>query len=152
MRKVHGMITAFVLLCFIDILLLMDYLRGPYFVLAGLSFVGGWPAYIVVLGISCGIGIGAYRVLRLQDSAYYGTVGLLILLLLNSIAGLAALNFAPDDLAGFLEGVRGSGDLSGYTLFHILLSLATTACMVTLILARPILRRSSQRGRAPIPL
>ena len=71
MSKIPNIIKFSVTLLFIDLILILNHLRKPYFVFGGIIFIESIVATIIILLLSTMIIYFGYKVLKQNKSIYF---------------------------------------------------------------------------------
>ena len=141
MKSLPTIIKAAVVLIFIDLLLLLNYLRKPYFVLGGIFFLDSIKATTIILALVFIAVITGYFILKRCRAIYSLTLFFAFLLILNSVINIIALIFVSDDVAGFLEEIIfGENVFAGFVIMQILFLLINLELYVCVKNARKVLK------------
>ena len=139
MRQIPDIIKSAVILVFIEQALVLSYLRKPHFILAGLFFIEGNYATLLIIVLSFAIIYIGYRIIRQQKKAYRMTRYLSMFFILNSLINLIAMIFISSDMAGFLTRIFGEDVFSGFVFIQILFLLTSLGLFITIKRSRNVL-------------
>lgn len=128
-----------VLVFFVNLALLLSYLREPFFVLSGLFFFESITATTIVLVLIFINVLGATMILRHKKHYFRLTKALVVFLAINSIVNLFALVFVSSDMAGFFMRVFGENIFSGFVVVQILFVLVNAWLLLMLQFTRRVL-------------
>ena len=135
-----NILRTILLLVFVDLALLMNYIRKPHFILTGLFFFDSVFATVIALllmFLCILIGIQLYR---LKKSVYKLSLFYTRILLWNSIITLAFAVFIYDDMAGFLLRIFGANVFFGFILQQLMFVLVNYWLFIALSGARKYFR------------
>ncbi len=139
MKEIPRSIKTAMVPLFLDLALVLGYLRKPYFVLAGMFFLEGNAATVLVLALAFLTLYIGFRVLR-QHRKVYRTARLYAgLLILNSLINLVAVLFISADMTGFLERIFTEDVLTAFIIFQALFLLTNAWLFLILKRARRVL-------------
>jgi hypothetical protein len=140
MSKIPNIIKFSVTLLFIDLILILNHLRKPYFVFGGIIFIESIVATIIILLLSTMIIYFGYKVLKQNKSIYFVSRYFFLFLVINSVINLIASFFLTNDMAGFLYGVFGESVLFGYVIIQILIIIVNLSLYWLLYASKDILQ------------
>jgi len=119
MKPLTAGIRTAVLLVFVDIALLLNFLRNPYFVLGGLFFLESFIATVIIIGLVSAAVLIGYRILR-RYTVYRLARYFALFMIINSVINIIFAAFIRDDVAGFLARISGSEVFYAYILLQVL--------------------------------
>ncbi len=139
MKEIPRVVKSAMIPIFIDLALVLGYLRKPYFILAGMFFLDGNAATVLALGLSFLAVYVGFRVLR-QHRRVYRTARLFAgFFILNSLINIIAVFFISADMQGFLERVFSENILTGFIFLQVLFIIANAWLFVAIRKARRVL-------------
>jgi len=139
MKPLTPAIRLAVILVFIDIALILNYLRDPYFILVGVFYLDSFMATVLVLALLFAAILIGYRILR-RYTVFYLAKYFAYFFIANSIINLVLTVFVADDMAGFLQRIIGSDVLSGFILIQVFFLLINLLLLQALKSCHELLR------------
>jgi hypothetical protein len=140
MSKIPNIIKFCVTLFFIDLILILNHLKKPYFVIGGIIYIENIIATIIILVISLIILYLGYNILKLNKSVFNISRYFFIFLIINSIINLIASIFLTKDMAGFLSRVFGEDVFVGYILVQLMIILVNVSLYWLIKVSKNLLR------------
>lgn len=107
------------ILIFLNIALLLNYLREPYFVLFGLFYLDSLPATILVLILLLLYVLIGIMVIKKRKKLRRVTKFLSIFLIVNSVINTFLAIFIAKDMAGYLERLFEQDVFLGFIVLQI---------------------------------
>ncbi len=141
MRQLPNLIKSSVLLLFIDIVLVLDHLKNPYFVLFGIFFMEHlWATVMVLLLVFIGI-VAGYGILRKRRFAYRLGLALAAFLFINSLINLVLLAFVAGDISDFLhQRIFGENVFLGFVFLQLMFLAVNAFLFINIKASRKLLK------------
>jgi len=141
MRPLPNIIKAIVLLIFINLLLLINYLQYSYFVLFGIFFLENISATVLILFLFFIAGIAGFSYTKRKKSVYRLTQAFAAFLFLNSLTAIIASLFFAEDLTGFLnDRIFGENIFTAFVASQILVMLVNLILIIAVRHSRSLLK------------